>query len=107
MSQLRNQFRPPEGRYVLLSERLNGLINFNPSRFTYLTLAELADGDEAGRYIVFNVQDALHILQYGTTDKVCYHIICSFHSLGHICTVLLFRLVTSSRCVLLAVLSQR
>ncbi|KAK9816453.1 hypothetical protein WJX72_000494 [[Myrmecia] bisecta] len=70
MSQLRNQFRASEGRYTYLSERLNGLISFNPSRFTYLTLAQLHDGEEAGRYLIYNVQDMLHICQYGTTDKV-------------------------------------
>ncbi|KAK9819570.1 hypothetical protein WJX81_001337 [Elliptochloris bilobata] len=62
-------FKAPEGRYELVGERLSGLCNFNASRVPRLTLAELARGDEAGCYLLFSIQDALHVCRYTESAK--------------------------------------
>ncbi|BDA42613.1 probable catabolite repression protein creC [Coccomyxa sp. Obi] len=61
---IKRAFRTPEGRFQIHSERQNAC-NFNAARPTRLTLVKLG----SGTYVVFNVQDCIHICSYGHTDK--------------------------------------
>lgn len=74
---IKRAFRTPEGRFQIYSERQNAC-NFNAARPTRLTLVKLG----SGTYVVFNVQDCIHICSYGHTDKVCIvlhaYLKCSF-----------------------------
>lgn len=71
MATTRTHFKTPEGKYVLLSERYSGLIGFHANRTTKLTLAEVrGHGELAGRYIVFNVGDYVHVSHILHTDRV-------------------------------------
>lgn len=63
-------FKTPEGRYELVGERLSGLCNFSASRVPRLTLAVLEGGEEEGCYLVFSIQDVLHICRYTESAKV-------------------------------------
>jgi hypothetical protein len=67
---VRTQYKAPEGRYVLNSERLNGLVQFQSQRGVRLTIATLTDDGATSKYIIYNVSDSLHISELEATDKV-------------------------------------
>jgi hypothetical protein len=67
---VRTQFKAPEGRYVLNSERLSGLVQFQSQRGVRLTIAALTDDGATSKYVIFNVTDSLHISELEATDKV-------------------------------------
>lgn len=68
---VKNQFKVPEGRYVLHSEKTLGLIPFVLRRTTRLSIATLHGGAEEGMYMVYNVGDYLHVAPFDATEKVC------------------------------------
>lgn len=68
---VKNQFKVPEGRYVLHSEKTVGLVPFVMRRTTRLTIAALHGGEEEGMYMVYNVGDYLHVCPFDATEKVC------------------------------------
>ncbi len=65
----RNQFKTPEGRYLLQSDKVHGTIAFNHLRATRLTLASLQGGAEEGKYLVYNVGEALYICRHDAVAK--------------------------------------
>lgn len=70
MSEVKNHFKVPEGRYVLHSAKTVGLVPFAMRRTTRLTIATLHGGEEEGMYMVYNVGDYLHIAPFDATEKV-------------------------------------
>lgn len=70
---MKNQFKVPEGRYVLHSAKTCGLVPFAMRRTTRLTIATLHGGDEEGMYMVYNVGDYLHVSPFDATEKVRGH----------------------------------
>jgi hypothetical protein len=70
MQTVKNQFKVPEGRYVLHSEKSTGLVPFAMRRTTRLTVATLHGGDEEGMYMIYNVGDYLHVAPFNSTEKV-------------------------------------
>ena len=69
-SQIRSRFKTPEGRYSLCLEKTAGLIPFNYSRSTRLSLAALQGGGEAGAWVIYNVGDNLHLCRQEATARV-------------------------------------
>lgn len=67
---VKHQFKCPEGRYVLHSEKTLGLVPFAMRRTTRLTIATLHGGEEEGMYMVYNVGDYLHVTPFDSTEKV-------------------------------------
>eukprot|EP00884_Botryococcus_braunii_P020695 jgi/Botrbrau1/7309/Bobra.247_3s0004.1 len=66
--QLKARFKTPEGKYILISERTQGLCLFNPVRPIRLGYAELPEGPEP-TYILLNYQDLLLVFSYTGTAK--------------------------------------
>ena len=62
-------FKTPEGRFQLIAERPNGC-SFSSQRPTRLTFTKLFDGQHEALYVIFNVQECLHICYYSATEKV-------------------------------------
>ena len=60
---------PQEGRFHLHAERTTGLQPFNCQRPCRLTLAQLQGGAEDGLWVVYNVNDYIHIARYDATHK--------------------------------------
>lgn len=70
---VKRTFKTPEGRFQLVTERQNGC-SFSSVRPTKLSFASILDGRDAGYYVIFNVQECIHICNYNHTDKVsCDH----------------------------------
>eukprot|EP00775_Hariotina_reticulata_P004222 gene4222-4471_t len=69
MQNVKNQFKVPEGRYVLHSEKNTGLVPFAMRRTTRLTVATLHGGEEEGMYMIYNVGDYLHVAPFNCTEK--------------------------------------
>ena len=66
---VKRTFKTPEGRFQLIAERPNGC-SFSSQRPTRLTFARLFDGQHENPYVLFNVQECLHICYYSATEKV-------------------------------------
>ncbi len=67
---MKRTFKTPEGRFQLIQERNNGC-SFSSQRPTRLTLARLNFGQQQDSvYVIFNVQECLHICYYAAIDKV-------------------------------------
>lgn len=105
-SEVKNQFKVPEGRYVLHSAKTMGLVPFAMRRTTRLTIATLHGGGEEGMYMIYNVGDYLHVSPFDATEKVrqrssayaaCWMCYC-------LCAVLLLQLgvptINSMECLL-------
>ena len=67
---VRTQFKAPEGRYELNTERSNGLVQFQSQKPVRLTLATVVDDGVTTKYVIFNVSESLHICDLEGTDKV-------------------------------------
>jgi hypothetical protein len=67
---VRTQFKAPEGRYELNTERTNGLVQFQSAKPVRLTIATLVDDGVTSKYVIFNVSESLHICELEATDKV-------------------------------------
>ena len=76
---IKRTFKTPEGRFNLCTDRPLSC-HFNPARPPRLTLANLTMGLDAGKYIIFNVMDSLHICTIAETNKV-RHLLNSGHVL--------------------------
>ena len=57
------------GWFQLIAERPNGC-SLEPQRPTRLTFTKLFDGQHEALYVIFNVQECLHICYYSATEKV-------------------------------------
>ncbi len=66
---IKRTFKTPEGRFNLYTDRPLSC-HFSPARAPTLTLATLTMGMDAGKYIIFNIMDSLHICSYADTNKV-------------------------------------
>lgn len=66
---IKRTFKTPEGRFSLCTDRPLSC-HFSPARAPTLTLANLTMGMDAGKYILFNVMDSLHICTLAETNKV-------------------------------------
>jgi hypothetical protein len=69
-SDVKRQFKVPEGRYVLHTAKEMGLVPFAMRRTTRLTIATLHGGVEEGMYMIYNVGDYLHVSPFDATEKV-------------------------------------
>jgi hypothetical protein len=69
-SEIKTQFKVPEGRYVLHTAKNMGLVPFAMRRTTRLTIATLHGGGEEGMYMIYNVGDYLHVSPFDATEKV-------------------------------------
>ena len=78
---VKRTFKTPEGRFQLGTERQNGC-SFSSLRPTKLSFASVLDGRDAGHYVIFNVQECIHICHYNHTDKVARCSACSSSSLS-------------------------
>jgi len=81
---IKRTFKTPEGRFNLCTDRPLSC-HFNPARPPRLTLANLTMGLDAGKYIIFNVMDSLHICTIAETNKV-RHLLKSGHALLYVMT---------------------
>eukprot|EP00798_Chlamydomonas_sp_ICE-L_P024182 gene24182-9772_t len=69
VGEVKQRFKTPEGRYLLQADK-PGPIPFNHLRQTRLTLATLSGGgNEAGRWLIYNVADNLNICRPDSVQK--------------------------------------
>jgi hypothetical protein len=66
------QFKTPEGRYILHTEKTAGTVHWHIKRTTRLTVAPLSlpDEQQGGCYIVYNLGDYLNICRFDSSHKV-------------------------------------